>query len=428
MLAGGPAATRTVDIDGISTSLIEAGDGPPLLLLHGGIECGGRMWAPVITRLARHYRVVAPDVPGLGQSAPVPHLDVDAFGHWLTGVAEHTSLERPTVVAHSLVGSLAARLATRGGSAIGRLIVYAAPGVAPYRMPPRLRYVAIRFAIRPTPRSAERFDRFALLDLDATRQRDPDWYDAFETYTRSRARDPDVKKTMRRLIATQTKPFRTPSSTASTFAPPCCGAATTASSRSQSAKPPHHAMAGPFTSSMAPPTHPTSNNPKHSSTRSQPSRPRPEPTARPLGRRGASRTTDREPAGPTHTSPNARPRTRPCNRRRCIPEVPVGDNTRAAPDLRLLWRPGPPAEHQRTWSRNPAIRVRLCGVGRPAALRTYVCYGRALSRLSGTGSSRLSSNGTTAPPRATNATRPSLSTATRCSTHSSSSSSWSTQQ
>ena len=150
---------------------------------------------------------MAPDVPGLGQSAPVPHLDVDAFGRWLTGVAEHASLERPTVVAHSLVGSLTARLAARGSPAIGRLIVYAAPGVGPYRMPLRLRYVAIRFAIRPTRRNAERFDRFALLDLDATRQRDPDWYDAFETYTRSRARDPDVKKTMRRLIATQTKPI-----------------------------------------------------------------------------------------------------------------------------------------------------------------------------------------------------------------------------
>ncbi len=209
MLTGLPAAARVVDIDvdGVSTAVIEAGDGPPLLLLHGGIECGGPMWAPVLTGLARHYRVVVPDVPGLGQSAPVPHLNVDAFGRWLTGVAEHTGLERPTVVAHSLVGSLTARLATHGCPAIGRLIVYAAPGVGPYRMPPRLRYVAVRFALRPTPRNAERFDRFALLDLDATRQRDQDWYDAFETYTRSRARDPDVKRTMSRLVATETKPI-----------------------------------------------------------------------------------------------------------------------------------------------------------------------------------------------------------------------------
>ena len=74
-------------------------------------------------------------------------------------------------------------------------------------MPLHLRYVAVRFAIRPTLRNAERFDRFALLDVDATRQRDAGWYDAFVDYTRARARIPHVKQTMRNLIATQTKPI-----------------------------------------------------------------------------------------------------------------------------------------------------------------------------------------------------------------------------
>lgn len=207
MLAGLPATIRTLNVGGVSTAVIEAGDGPPLLLLHGGIECGGAMWAPVLTQLAQRHRVVVPDIPGLGESTRVPDLDVNAFGRWIDGVAQQTGLERPSVVAHSLIGSLAARLAARGNPTIGRLVVYAAPGVGPYRMPWRLRYVAIRFAIRPTPRNAERFDRFALLDRDATRGRDPDWYDAFDAYTRFRARDPNVKKTMNRLIATETKPI-----------------------------------------------------------------------------------------------------------------------------------------------------------------------------------------------------------------------------
>jgi pimeloyl-ACP methyl ester carboxylesterase len=74
-------------------------------------------------------------------------------------------------------------------------------------MPIRLRYVAIRFAVQPTVRNAERFDRFALLDLDATRRRDPGWFEAFDAYTRARATEPHVEKTMRALIATQTKPI-----------------------------------------------------------------------------------------------------------------------------------------------------------------------------------------------------------------------------
>ena len=210
MLAGVGATTRVLEIEGIATAVVEVGDGPPLLLLHGGIECGGAMWAPVLAQLAETYRVVVPDLPGLGESAPAPRLDVDTFTGWLHGVVSQTGLDRPTLVAHSLVGSLAARFAAGGTELIGRLVVYAVPAVGPYRMPLRLRYVAVRFAIHPTPRNAERFDRFALFDLDATRQRDRDWFDAFVAYTLARARVPHVTQTMRTLVAAQTKPIADP--------------------------------------------------------------------------------------------------------------------------------------------------------------------------------------------------------------------------
>ena len=165
------------------------------------------MWAPVIARLARHHRVVVPDVPGLGESAPLPRLDADTFARWLTALPSRpASTVPPSSPTHSSAASLPGSR-PRGAEVIDRLVIYAAPGVGPYRMPLRLRYVAIRFAIRPTPRNAERFDRFALLDLDATRRRDPDWFDAFEAYTRARARESHVKKTMRHLIATGTKPI-----------------------------------------------------------------------------------------------------------------------------------------------------------------------------------------------------------------------------
>ena len=153
------------------------------MLLHGGIECGGAYWAPVIARLAGHRHVVVPDAAGLGESAPVDRLDVDTFARWFGAVLAQTHVERPTLVAHSLLGSVAARLAARHGDILGQLVIYGAPGVGPYHMPAGLRYVAIRFAIRPTAANAERFDRFALLDLDATRARDPQWFDAFNAYT-----------------------------------------------------------------------------------------------------------------------------------------------------------------------------------------------------------------------------------------------------
>ena len=56
---------------------------------------------------------------------------------------------------------------------------------------------------RSTLANFERFQRYALWDRDFTRARDPDWFDAFSAYTVARARDPDVKATMRRLVSTR---------------------------------------------------------------------------------------------------------------------------------------------------------------------------------------------------------------------------------
>ena len=65
LVAGLPVTERRVEPAGVSTAVLEAGDGPPLVLLHGGIQCGGVYWAPVISRLAERHRVVVPDLPGL---------------------------------------------------------------------------------------------------------------------------------------------------------------------------------------------------------------------------------------------------------------------------------------------------------------------------------------------------------------------------
>lgn len=200
MLRGLDTTTRTLEIGGVDTALIEIGDGRPLLLLHGATECGGAMWAPVLAALARNRRVVIPDFPGLGESAPLPQLTVDSFADWMTDLIERTGLARPMVVGHSMLGSLALHFAARSADTMERLVVYGAPAVGPYRIPLRLAYLATRFGMRPTAANAERFDRFMLLDRDATRGRDPAWYDAFDAYTRACAGRPEAKKTMGRLV------------------------------------------------------------------------------------------------------------------------------------------------------------------------------------------------------------------------------------
>jgi 2-hydroxymuconate-semialdehyde hydrolase len=199
-----PLTERRLHPAGAATAVLEGGQGSPLVLLHGGIECGGPVWAPVVAGLAERHRVIIPDLPGLGASPPADVIGAAAFARWLAELLRLTCDAAPTLVAHSLGGSLAARFAAHHGELLERLVVYAAPGIGPYRMPVGLRITAVRFALRPTARNTERFERRALRDLDRARDRDPGWFAALETELRSRGRDPGVKRTMRRLVAAGT--------------------------------------------------------------------------------------------------------------------------------------------------------------------------------------------------------------------------------
>lgn len=205
MLAGLPVTERRLPVAGVSTAVLEGGTGPPLVLLHGGIECGGAYWAPVIERVAEIHRVVVPDVPGLGESEPVPRLDVDSFAEWFRALLEETCDDRPTLIAHSLLGALAVRYAAWDGASLQRLVIYGAPGIGPYRVPLRLMILAARFDLRPSEKNAERFDRFAFFEFDGAKRRNGEWLEAWSRYTRERATVPHVKRTMRRLIKTCTK-------------------------------------------------------------------------------------------------------------------------------------------------------------------------------------------------------------------------------
>jgi pimeloyl-ACP methyl ester carboxylesterase len=205
MLAGVAVAVRTLEHAGTTTSVLEAGQGPPMVLLHGAIECGGALWVPVVPGLAKNHRLIIPDFPGLGESRPLPRIDIDSFSGWLQGIFECLDVEQPVLVAHSMLGGMAARFASRDGSLLSRLVLYAAPAIGRYRMSVGLRFRALRFAIRPTPANLRRFQRFALFDVDSTRARDPAWFDAFSAYTLARAHQRQVKTTMSRLVSTQGK-------------------------------------------------------------------------------------------------------------------------------------------------------------------------------------------------------------------------------
>jgi pimeloyl-ACP methyl ester carboxylesterase len=102
--------TRVDTAKGTSCRVLQGGDGDPLLFLHGA---GGLLgYDELLGRLAGRFRVLAPELPGYGESTGEELLE-DMLDFALHGwdVADALGLDRPSVVAHSMGGMIAAEMA-----------------------------------------------------------------------------------------------------------------------------------------------------------------------------------------------------------------------------------------------------------------------------------------------------------------------------
>ena len=61
LLAGRPVIERRLHVTGVSTTVLEGGAGPPIVLLHGPDDFAG-MWMRIIPDLVTTHRVIAPDL------------------------------------------------------------------------------------------------------------------------------------------------------------------------------------------------------------------------------------------------------------------------------------------------------------------------------------------------------------------------------
>lgn len=116
---------------GISLEVLEAGEGVPLLYLHG--IAGLLDDEPLVEALARRYRVYAPVWPGYGPEAEnsgETELD-DMLDFALHGwdIAESLGLERPQLLGHSMGGMIAAEMACLAPQQVDKLVLVAATGL-----------------------------------------------------------------------------------------------------------------------------------------------------------------------------------------------------------------------------------------------------------------------------------------------------------
>lgn len=107
----GPLLTTHIQLSDVQISLDDAGEGPPVLLLHG-FPATRHLWsrvAPMLTEAG--FRVLVPDLAGYGASeAPAgARIDMASQARWMFELLDRLGVARAAIVAHD-VGSAAAQL------------------------------------------------------------------------------------------------------------------------------------------------------------------------------------------------------------------------------------------------------------------------------------------------------------------------------
>ena len=124
--------SRNATVEGVSLHYLTAGHGPMVVLIHGYAETS-RMWRPLIVKLAGRFTVIAPDLPGIGDSAiPTDGLDMKTAALRVHALARSLGAEKAEVVGHDIGLMVAYAYAAQFPAETAKLVVMDAflPGVA----------------------------------------------------------------------------------------------------------------------------------------------------------------------------------------------------------------------------------------------------------------------------------------------------------
>lgn len=184
LLSGLSLEDEQITVAGVSTAVLTAGAGQPVVLLHGTGEFAA-VWLRVLPELARDHRVVVPDLPGHGASGPTD----DAL-EWLADLIGSTCGQPPVVVGHGLGGALAASLACRQPHRFAALVLVDSLGLGDFAPAPSFAAAIERFTSEPTERTRDEIFAQCFADLDRTRAGMGERWTAIADYALEGARNP----------------------------------------------------------------------------------------------------------------------------------------------------------------------------------------------------------------------------------------------
>ena len=130
--SGRPEIGQRVDANGVGTNYLEAGEGSPVVLVHGsgpGVTAFAN-WRLTIPTLATEHRVLAPDMAGFGFSDKPGEYSMDRWVDQLDGFLSALGLDKVSLVGNSFGGGLAIAFATRWPERVDKLVLMGSVGIS----------------------------------------------------------------------------------------------------------------------------------------------------------------------------------------------------------------------------------------------------------------------------------------------------------
>ena len=208
VLAGSSVRGRHVEVGaGGRAHLLEKGDGPPVVLLHGTGNSAGFL-LPLLHEL-HGVRAIAPDLPGVGLSDPID-LPADRYREtavaWLDGLLDTLELDATTLVGHSGGGVWALWYALAHPGRVRRLVLIGPPALPKTSCPLPMRLVAtpgvgtlLSRLAPPTPKSV--LQLASVMGERTTLARRPDLIDLLVALGRDPVTDRAAKAEIRLLVS-----------------------------------------------------------------------------------------------------------------------------------------------------------------------------------------------------------------------------------
>lgn len=132
---------RWVEVYGQQLNVIELGEGPPIVFVHG-LSGSWPNWLEQLPVLAGEHRVIALDLPGFGHS-PMPReqITISGYARVLEGLMDSLGVDAATLVGNSMGGFVSAELAIAYPQRVERLVLVSAAGISTYQRPEVMRAI-----------------------------------------------------------------------------------------------------------------------------------------------------------------------------------------------------------------------------------------------------------------------------------------------